>query len=397
MSRYGAFLTQQSMPLTETLQGPEELKVTDLPDPTPKNDEYLIQVHAAATNFFDILQIQGKYQNQPRMFLTHMSLLAFLRDDISINKSPAFPWVAGAEFAGIVLKTPAAAKSPKFPVGSRVFGATQGAFATKCVAKEVSLLPVPEGWSFQAAAGLFVTAPTSYGALVVRAGIKKGDYVLIHAAAGGVGLAAVQGRPPIYFSFFLLFFFGPLFLPELTKDPVAKAFGATVIATASTPRKREIALSYGADHAIDTASKDWPQAVKALTPGKRGVDIVYDPVGAVDASTKCTAWNGRILVVGFAAGQIEKVAMNKVLLKNISLVGIHWGQYANHEPQTVGTVWDGIMRLVKDGKMRGTEFSDERYDGLERVPAALTALGSRGTWGKVVVKVPQEGGQKSKL
>ncbi|EGY17239.1 hypothetical protein VD0002_g8406 [Verticillium dahliae] len=331
----------------EYVKGPEELKVTDLPDPTPKNDEYLIQVHAAATNFFDILQIQGKYQNQP-----------------------PFPWVAGAEFAGIVLKTPAAAKSPKFPVGSRVFGATQGAFATKCVAKEVSLLPVPEGWSFQAAAGLFVTAPTSYGALVVRAGIKKGDYVLIHAAAGGVGLAAVQ---------------------------VAKAFGATVIATASTPRKREIALSYGADHAIDTASKDWPQAVKALTPGKRGVDIVYDPVGAVDASTKCTAWNGRILVVGFAAGQIEKVAMNKVLLKNISLVGIHWGQYANHEPQTVGTVWDGIMRLVKDGKMRGTEFSDERYDGLERVPAALTALGSRGTWGKVVVKVPQEGGQKSKL
>ncbi|KAF3357713.1 tRNA wybutosine-synthesizing protein 2 [Verticillium dahliae VDG1] len=246
----------------EYVKGPKELKVTDLPDPTPKNDEYLIQVHAAATNFFDILQIQGKYQNQP-----------------------PFPWVAGAEFAGIVLKTPAGAKSPKFPVGSRVFGATQGAFATKCVAKEVSLLPVPEGWSFQAAAGLFVTAPTSYGALVVRAGIKKGDYVLIHAAAGGVGLAAVQ---------------------------------------ASTPRKREIALSYGADHAIDTASKDWPQA-------------------------------------------------------------------------TVGTVWDGIMRLVKDGKMRGTEFSDERYDGLERVPAALTALGSRGTWGKVVVKVPQEGEQKSKL
>ncbi|KAG7105279.1 Quinone oxidoreductase-like protein 2 like [Verticillium longisporum] len=354
----------------EYVKGPKELKVTDLPDPTPKNDEYLIQVHAAATNFFDILQIQGKYQNQPRMFLTHMSLLSFLRDDISINKFPAFPWVAGAEFAGIVLKTPAGAKSPKFPVGSRVFGATQGAFATKCVAKEVSLLPVPEGWSFQAAAGLFVTAPTSYGALVVRAGIKKGDYVLIHAAAGGVGLAAVQ---------------------------VAKAFGATVIATASTPRKREIALSYGADHAIDTASKDWPQAVKALTPGKRGVDIVYDPVGAVDASTKCTAWNGRILFVGFAAGQIEKVAMNKVLLKNISLVGIHWGQYANHEPQTVGTVWDDIMQLVKDGKMRGTEFSDERYDGLERVPAALTALGSRGTWGKVVVKVPQEGEEKSKL
>jgi thioredoxin reductase (NADPH) len=107
---------------------------------------------------------------------------------------PAFPWVSGAEFAGIVLATPANSKNPKFPVGSRVFGATQGAYATKAVAKEVSMLAVPDGWSYKEAAGLFVTAPTSYGALVVRAGVKAGDYVLVHAAAGGVGLAAVQGR-----------------------------------------------------------------------------------------------------------------------------------------------------------------------------------------------------------
>ncbi|KAL2754968.1 hypothetical protein ACRALDRAFT_1043679 [Sodiomyces alcalophilus JCM 7366] len=336
----------RAIQIKQYVKSPKELQVSDLPDPTPKPDEYLIQVHAAATNFFDILQVQGKYQNQP-----------------------PFPWVAGAEFAGIVLQTPSSSSSPKFPVGSRVFGATQGAFAMQCVAKEVSLLPIPDGWSFQEGAGLFVTAPTSYGALVVRAGIKPGDYVLIHAAAGGVGLAAVQ---------------------------VAKAFGATVIATASTPRKREIALSYGADHAIDPASPNWPQEVRALTPGKRGVDIVYDPVGAVDASTKCTAWNGRILVVGFAAGQIEKVAMNKVLLKNISLVGIHWGQYAVHEPETVVTVWEGIMKLVKEGKMRGTEFTDRSFVGLESVPDALVSLGSRGTWGKVVVRIPQDDG-KSRL
>ena len=107
----------------------------------------------------------------------------------------AFPWVAGAEFAGTVISAPSSAKrQPRFPPGSRVFGASQGAFATKTVAKEAALLPVPEGWSFQEAAGLFVTAPTSYGALVVRANIKQGDHVLIHAAAGGVGLAAVQGQ-----------------------------------------------------------------------------------------------------------------------------------------------------------------------------------------------------------
>ncbi|KAF4980159.1 hypothetical protein FZEAL_3778 [Fusarium zealandicum] len=327
--------------IKEYLKGPDQLEVSDLPDPTPKDGEYLIQVHAAAANFFDILQIQGKYQNQP-----------------------PFPWTAGAEFAGTVIAAPA---NPKFPPGSRVFGASQGAFATKLCAKEDTLLPVPDGWSFQEAAGLFVTAPTSYSALVVRAGIKKGDYVLVHAAAGGVGLAAIQ---------------------------VAKAFGAITIATASSQHKLDVAKSYGADHVVLYNDPSWPSKVKALTPSSRGVDIVYDPVGLVDLSTKCTAWKGRILVIGFAAGKIEKVAMNKVLLKNISLVGLHWGAYALHERETVPRVWEGIMDLVREGKMRGTEYTDEEFVGLERVGPALKALGGRGTWGKVVIKIPEEGQSK---
>ncbi|KAF5686503.1 NADPH2:quinone reductase [Fusarium denticulatum] len=329
--------------ITEYLKGPDQLQVSDLPDPKPTDNEYLIQVHAAAANFFDILQIQGKYQNQP-----------------------PFPWIAGAEFAGTVIATPKSS-NPKFPVGSRVFGASQGAFATKIKAKEETLLPVPDGWSFKEAAGLFVTAPTSYGALVVRAGVKKGDYVLVHAAAGGVGLAAVQ---------------------------VAKAFGATVIATASTQHKLDIAKSYGADHVVSYNDATWPAKVKALTLKSRGVDIVYDPVGLIDLSTKCTAWNGRILVIGFAAGKIEKVAMNKVLLKNISIVGLHWGAYSIHERETIPKVWNGIMDLVKQGKLRGTEYTDEEFVGLERTGAALKALGGRGTWGKVVIKIPEEGQSK---
>ncbi|KAI1859704.1 uncharacterized protein JN550_011899 [Neoarthrinium moseri] len=327
------------------VKGPQELKINELPDPKPSPDQYVIEVHAAATNFFDILQIQGKYQHQP-----------------------PFPWVAGAEFAGVVISTPASVKSPKFPVGSRVFGGSQGSYATKILATEVQLLPVPEGWSFRDAAGLFVTAPTSYGALVLRAGVKAGDYVLVHAAAGGVGLAAVQ---------------------------IAKAFGATVIATAGTQRKREVAKSFGADHVVDYRDDKWPELVKKLTPKGRGVDIVYDPVGMVDKSTKCIAWNGRILVVGFAAGTIEKVAMNKVLLKNISLVGIHWGQYSVHEKESVPVVWNGIMRLVEQGKFKGTVFSDKDFVGLESIPDALVALGGRESWGKVVVTVPQ--GSESKL
>ncbi|KAF5020116.1 hypothetical protein F66182_7879 [Fusarium sp. NRRL 66182] len=330
--------------ITEYVKGPDQLKVSDLPDPKPSEDQYLIQVHATAANFFDILQVQGKYQIQP-----------------------PFPWVAGTEFAGTVLATPASISKPKFPVGSRVFGGCQGAFATKLTAKEEQLLPVPDGWSFKEAAGLFVTAPTSYSALVVRAEIKKGDYVLVHAAAGGVGLAAVQ---------------------------VAKAFGATVIATASTQHKLDIAKSFGADHVVSYNDASWPAKVKELTPKSRGVDIVYDPVGLVDLSTKCTAWNGRILIIGFAAGSIEKVAMNKVLLKNISIVGLHWGAYAIHQREMIGTVWDGIMGLVKEGKLRGTEYTDEEFVGLESVGPALMALGGRGTWGKVVVKVPEEGQSK---
>ncbi|GAP91639.1 putative alcohol dehydrogenase [Rosellinia necatrix] len=335
----------QGIQLAQYVKGPKELKVTELPDPTPSPDQYLIEVHAAATNFFDILQIQGKYQNQP-----------------------PFPWVSGAEFSGVVLATPANAKSPpRFPVGSRVFGASQGAYATKVCAGEEQLLPVPAGWSFTDAAGLFVTAPTSYGALVLRAGVRPGDWVLVHAAAGGVGLAAVQ---------------------------VAKAFGATVVATAGTARKLEVARAFGADHVVDYRDASWPDQVRRLTPGGRGVDIVYDPVGLVDKSTKCVAWNGRILVVGFAAGAIEKVAMNKVLLKNISLVGIHWGAYAKFERGSIPVVWDGIGKLIEEGRFKGTVFTDKEFVGLETIPDALIALGGRETWGKVVVKVPQAGGSK---
>ncbi|KAJ5890631.1 uncharacterized protein N7473_006859 [Penicillium subrubescens] len=343
----------RAVQVKEYVKGPLDLTVTEVPTPTPSADKYLIEIHSAGTNFFDILQIQGKYQHQPPL-----------------------PWVGGSEFAGIIAAVPTAASSPRFRVGDRVFGATQGAYATHVLAPEASLLPVPEGWSFEDAAGLFVTAPTSYGALVHRAGVKAGDWVLVHAAAGGVGLAAVQ---------------------------IAKAKGATVIATAGTQRKREIASQFGADYVVDYTDKAWPEQVKKLCAthrqgnGKAGVDIVYDPVGMIEASLKCVAWNARLLVIGFAAGKIEKVALNRVLLKNVSLVGLHWGMYAKHETEAVDAVWKGIFDLVAQGKFKGTAFSDESFNGLETVPKALKALGGRETWGKVVVNVISNEKAKSKL
>ncbi|KAJ5109777.1 hypothetical protein N7532_002422 [Penicillium argentinense] len=344
----------RAVQVSEYVKGPLDLKVTEVPTPTPAADKYLIEIHSAGTNFFDILQIQGKYQHQPPL-----------------------PWVGGAEFAGTITALPTSSSTtPKFKVGDRVFGATQGAYATHILAPEQALLPVPNGWSFEDAAGLFVTAPTSYGGLVQRAGVKSGDWVLVHAAAGGVGLAAVQ---------------------------VAKAMGATVIATAGTQRKRDIAREFGADFVIDYRDSKWPELVKKLCKenrkgnGTAGVDIVYDPVGMIDASLKCVAWNARLLVIGFAAGKIEKVALNRVLLKNVSIVGLHWGQYARFETPTVGEVWKGIFDLVAQGKFRGTAFKDESFVGLESVPKALAALGERETWGKVVVNVTGNEKAKSKL
>ena len=248
-----------------------------------------------------------------------------------------------------------------------MFGSGQGAFATKVCTEEEKLRPIPKGWSFFDASGLFVTAATSYAGLVTRAGIKTGDYVLIHAGAGGVGLAAVQ---------------------------IAKAFGAIVIATAGSQRKLSIARSFGADHAIDYRQANWADEVKQLTPKGRGVDIVYDSVGLIAQSMKCTAWSGRLIVIGFAGGDIEKLAMNRILLKNVSVMGLHWGTYTTEEPETVEKVWDGVYRLIEEGKFKGTCYTDEEFVGLDRIPAALKALGERKSWGKVVAKIPQEGESK---
>lgn len=331
----------------EYVMGPLELRPTTLADPVPAANEYTVAIRAAATNFFDLLQIRGKYQHQPPL-----------------------PWVAGMEFAGVITALPAGS-TPRFRVGDRVFGAMQGAYATCICCADEHLYPVPAGWSFADAAGLFVTAPTSYAAIVHRATVRPGDVVLVHAGAGGVGLAALQ---------------------------IAKACGARVIATAGTPQKRQICAEYGADDVIDYTTKDWPARVLALT-AKKGVDVVYDPVGMVNDSLKCTAWNGRVLVIGFAAGSIENVATNRVLLKNVSLVGLHWGLYAKQEPHTVVAIWEGIFKLISEGKFRSTVYKPPggAYRGLSDVGRALKALGERETWGKVVVELPEDEEARAKL
>lgn len=269
------------------------------------------------------------------------------------------PFILGAEYAGVVTSAP---KDSKFKKGDRVFGSTQGAFAEKAVVQEMTCFPIPKGMSYEQAAGLFVTYPTSYAALALRAKLQPGEVCLIHAGAGGVGLVAIQ---------------------------VAKALGAKVIATASNQEKLDVCKRAGADEVVNYRDKDWMKKVKELNGGE-GVDVIYDPVGMVVPSLKCIKWNGRILVIGFAAGQIEKIPANIVLLKNISIVGLHWGAYYGNEVETIPKVWEALFKLLEAKKITPFVY-DKIYQGLESVSAGLQDLADRKTWGKVVVKVASDG------
>jgi NADPH:quinone reductase len=311
---------------------PKELLAREVPEPKPREHEVVLDVEAAGCNFFDILLVQGKYQMKP-----------------------PFPFTPGAEVAGVVRELGSAVRG--VAVGDRVFaGLALGAFAERVALPASALHPMPDRMTFPEGAAFPVVYPTSYAALVLRADLKPGETLLVHAAAGGVGVAAVQ---------------------------IGKALGARVIATASSADKLEIARRAGADEAIDYTRADWVDAVKRATGG-RGADVIYDPVGGdiFEGSMKCIAWNGRLLVIGFAGGVIPEVKANRILLKNISVVGLHWGAYAQNEPERVPEVFAGLATLYESGHIKPLIFGTY---GLDEVPQALDALGSRGTYGKVII------------
>jgi NADPH2:quinone reductase len=215
---------------------------------------------------------------------------------------------------------------------------------------------MPAGMSFEEAAALPVVYPTSHMALVHRAQLQPGETLLVHAAAGGVGIAAVQ---------------------------IGRALGARVIATAGGEEKLEVARAAGADVTIDYRAEDWVARVRKETGG-RGADVIYDSVGGdvFDGSLQCIAWGGRLLVIGFAGGRIPEVKLNRVLLKNIALVGLHWGAYALHEPERIAQTFDALDVLYEKGQIRPVIY---RSYPLEEAPEALAALSSRRSYGKVVL------------
>jgi NADPH2:quinone reductase len=312
---------------------PSQLRVSDVPEPAVRPGAVKIATRAAALNFFDTLIVQGRYQVRP-----------------------PFPFVPGGELAGEIVELGEGVRDRH--VGDRVLASgLLGGFAERVVVGEADCIPVPRDMGFAEAAALPIVYGTSYAALVFRAGLQRGETLLVHAAAGGVGLAAVQ---------------------------IGKALGARVIATAGGPEKIAVAREHGADLGIDYRAEDFVPRVREATDD-RGADVIYDPVGGdvFERSLKCIAWNGRLLVIGFASGDIPSVKLNRVMLKNISLVGCHWPGYATAEPERVREAYDGLFRLYGEGRIRPVVSA--RY-ALEDLPEALEALGSRGTVGKVVVE-----------
>ena len=305
----------------------------EIPDPEPGPGQVLVRVHAVACNFPDILLCQGRYQEKPEP-----------------------PFTPGMEIAGEVV---AAGEGAVARVGDRVLGMPpmgEGGYAELAVLDADATLPWPDGMSAGQAAGMFVTYQTGICALEHRAKLEAGETLLVHAAAGGVGSAAVQ---------------------------LGKALGARVIGTAGAADKCAVARQMGADDVVDYATEDLVTRVKELTDG-RGADVIYDPIGGdvFDASRRLVAFEGRILVIGFVAGRFAEAPTNHVLIKNYAVVGVHWALYRRVAPEWIPR-WQGRLNdLWAAGRIAplvGAELP------LREAPEALRRLGSRGTTGKVVL------------
>jgi NADPH2:quinone reductase len=304
----------------------------DVPVPEPGPGEVRVRNRAAALNFFDILQIEGKYQVKP-----------------------PFPFTPGAEIAGEIDAVGAGVDG--WGVGDSVIALPQGSgFAEYTVLAAKGLLPLPPGMGWEQAAALPIVYQTSYLALRDRCPLRPGERLLVHAGASGVGMAAIQ---------------------------LGKAWGARVIATAGSDEKREFARQQGAEHVLDYRDEAWVEQVKALTDG-RGADVVYDPVGGdvFDLSTKCIAMEGRLIAIGFASGRIPSIALNRVLLKNISVVGVFWGGYVKAHPEYIGAAHAALSSLWTAGSI-GPVVS--RAWPLSELPSAMKELSARHVLGKCVV------------
>jgi NADPH:quinone reductase len=318
------------------LGGPDVLRFEDVEPGPPAEGSVRVAVRAAAINFPDALMVAGTYQSKPPL-----------------------PFVPGVEVSGEVVAAPA---SSGFKAGDRVMALldnaslTRGGYSQIADAVPSAVFPMPAGMSFEEAAGFTLTYQTGWFGLHRRANLQPTETLLVHAGAGGVGTAAIQ---------------------------LGKAAGATVIATAGSDEKLEVCRRMGADHAINYKTQDFAEEVKKLTGG-RGANVIFDPIGGdvYDRSTKCIAFEGRIVIVGFTSGRIPQAATNHVLVKNYSVVGLHWGLYNARAPELIGPAARALVDLYESGKIK--PHVSARFP-LAEAPAALASVAGGKSTGKVIL------------
>ncbi|HTZ01942.1 MAG TPA: NADPH:quinone oxidoreductase family protein [Xanthobacteraceae bacterium] len=312
---------------------PDRLEIADVAEPQAGPGEAVVRIKAAALNFFDTLIIAGKYQHKP-----------------------PFPFSPAAEFAGVVeaVGDGVTAVAP----GDRVMGNSGWGAAREAIAVPAeTLVKIPAGLDMDHAAGLTVTYGTTLYALRDRAGLKPGETLAVLGASGGTGLAAVE---------------------------IGKIMGARIIACASSDDKLAFAREHGADGTVNYAREDLRGALKTLG-GEHGIDVVYDPVGGAYAepAVRALAWEGRYLVIGFAAGEIPKLPLNLVLLKSCDIRGVLWGAWVKREPQAQRALMTDIVQWCVQGKLKPHV---QAVYPLADIAVALKALAERKVMGKVVLR-----------
>ncbi len=311
----------------------DTLQFRDVPDPVPGPGEIVIESRAISVNFADSLVIEGRYQVRP-----------------------PFPFIPGTEAAGEVIAIGEGVN--QFQVGDRALGFNEdfGAFAERMVINADIAAPLPGFMSFEEGAGLLAATGTAHHSLRQRGQLKAGETLVVLGAAGGTGTAAVQ---------------------------IGKAIGARVIAVCSSPDKMAFAREQGADECVDYTQDDLREAIKTLTGG-RGADVVYDAVGgdAFDACSRAMAWNGRLLVIGFASGRIPQLPVNLTLVKGYSVVGVFWGRFTREEPEANAANMRELFDWIEAGKVR--PMIDTAYP-LSECVEALRKVSGRGVIGKVVM------------
>ena len=311
---------------------PDTLEIANVPEPIAGPGEAVITVKAASVNFPDVLIIQNKYQFKPPL-----------------------PFSPGSEVAGVIKSVGDGVTNVQ--PGDRIVAFTiYGAFAEEVKTEATRCSPIPLGMDFESAAAFVLTYGTSDHALRDRGQLKAGETLLVLGAAGGVGVAAIE---------------------------IGKALGARVIACASSDEKLAVCQQHGADALINYQTENLRDRVKALTNG-RGVDVVYDPVGGdyTEQALRCCAWRGRLLVVGFAAGEIPKIPANLPLLKGCSVVGVFWGDWAKQEPQAFALGIQQISTWYREGKIK--PHVSQTFP-LERAAQAMQLMADRRVKGKVVI------------